>query len=196
MESNIDSTQSIQVPTVSVTQEELTQRLIDDNAKQQQKVAKQQQMLEINDAQVDELANTVAILKELVQQLRDENAILKGQKPKPIIKPSILEGRKNKNDWRKKFQRDFKKGKPIAFSFWVEISLSCAILLQNHHFKVAANMTESLRTKAFAISTFAKKVIKKVKRARKPGQPSGKPRKKKTQLKIHEEQVVQPARHP
>lgn len=41
---------------------------------------------------VDELANTVAMLRELVQQLRDEIARLKGQTPKPDIRPSILEG--------------------------------------------------------------------------------------------------------
>ena len=35
-------------------------------------------------------------LEETVQQLRDEIAILKGQKPRPDIKPSVLEARQPK----------------------------------------------------------------------------------------------------
>ncbi len=46
-------------------------------------------------AYVDELVNTVALLKEENQQLKDEIANLKGQKPRPKIPPSKLEGPKS-----------------------------------------------------------------------------------------------------
>lgn len=45
---------------------------------------------------IDELVNTVLLLKEENQFLKDEIATLKGQKPKPKIPPSILEGPKSK----------------------------------------------------------------------------------------------------
>ena len=46
--------------------------------------------------EIDELTNSVATFKELVQQLRDEIAILKGLKPKPKMSPSIgLDDQKN-----------------------------------------------------------------------------------------------------
>lgn len=41
---------------------------------------------------IDELVNTVAMLREEVQRLKDEIATLKGQKPRPKIPPSSLEG--------------------------------------------------------------------------------------------------------
>ena len=46
---------------------------------------------------IDELTNTMAMQKELIQQLKDEIAVLKGQKPKPKIAPSKLEGPKRKD---------------------------------------------------------------------------------------------------
>lgn len=46
---------------------------------------------------IDKLTNEVTMQKELIQELRDEIAILKGQKPKPKIPPSKLEGRSGKN---------------------------------------------------------------------------------------------------
>ena len=49
---------------------------------------------------IDELYNTVALQKEEIQQLKNEIAILKGQKPKPKIPPSKLEGPKS-NDKKK-----------------------------------------------------------------------------------------------
>jgi hypothetical protein len=42
-------------------------------------------------ALIDELAQRVRELEEAYQQARDENAVLKGQKPKPKIAPSTLE---------------------------------------------------------------------------------------------------------
>jgi len=41
---------------------------------------------------LDIALNSIALLKETVQQLRDEIAVLKGQKPRPKIPPSGLEG--------------------------------------------------------------------------------------------------------
>jgi hypothetical protein len=41
--------------------------------------------------------NTIALLREENQQLRDEIARLKGQKPRPKIPPSTLEGPKSKD---------------------------------------------------------------------------------------------------
>lgn len=40
---------------------------------------------------IRQLLDRVAVLEETVQQLRDENAVLKGQKPRPQIQPSQLE---------------------------------------------------------------------------------------------------------
>jgi len=45
---------------------------------------------------LDIALNTIALLKEEVQQLKDEIAVLKGQKPRPKIPPSALEGAKSK----------------------------------------------------------------------------------------------------
>ena len=45
---------------------------------------------------VDELVNLVSAQKEEIQVLRDEIAVLKGQKPRPKISPSSLEGPKKK----------------------------------------------------------------------------------------------------
>lgn len=44
---------------------------------------------------LDLALNTIALMKEEIQQLKDEIAILKGQKPRPKIPPSILEGPKS-----------------------------------------------------------------------------------------------------
>lgn len=48
-------------------------------------------------ARIDELTNSLALLKEENQTLKDEIAFLKGQKPRPKIKPSALEGSKSKD---------------------------------------------------------------------------------------------------
>lgn len=46
---------------------------------------------------LDIALNTTALLKEEVQQLKDEIAVLKGQKPRPKIPPSALEGTQSKD---------------------------------------------------------------------------------------------------
>ena len=68
---------------------------------------------------IDEMANTLAIQQELIQQLRDEIANLKGQKPKPKIPPSKLEGPKSKPDWRKRIGPHDPQMKSVVFSSWV-----------------------------------------------------------------------------
>jgi hypothetical protein len=65
--------------------DDLIQRLTEQNA----------QLIEENRRLKDRLdiaLNTIACLKEEVQQLKDEIAVLKGQKPRPKIPPSALEG--------------------------------------------------------------------------------------------------------
>src|SRR5438445_11742075 len=47
---------------------------------------------------IRELLDRVNQLEETNQQLRDEIARLKGQKPKPDIQPSILESRQQKTE--------------------------------------------------------------------------------------------------
>jgi hypothetical protein len=46
----------------------------------------------------DILTNKIVFLVELVQQLRDEIAVIKGQKPKPQFPPSKLESKQNSGD--------------------------------------------------------------------------------------------------
>ena len=45
---------------------------------------------------LDVALNTIALQAEEIQRLKDEIAILKGQKPRPKIPPSVLEGPKSK----------------------------------------------------------------------------------------------------
>jgi hypothetical protein len=59
-----------------------------------------QQLIEENRRLKDRLdiaLHTIELLKEEVQQLKDEIAVLKGQKPRPKIPPSNLEGPQSKN---------------------------------------------------------------------------------------------------
>ena len=171
------STQTIPLPVIAVSTNELELR----------------QALARKDAQIDRLINEQAVLKELVQLLRDEIAILKGQNPKPKIEPSQLEGSKKKEDWHNRFRRNFKNAKPLLLDSWMLFPLSGEIQLCTDRFKVIANLSHSFQARAIQISLLAKSVIKKVKRVGKRGQPKGKPRKKKkTLLKIHETLVIQP----
>ena len=68
--------------------EDLIQRLTEQNL----------QLIEENrhlKARLDIALNTIVLLREEVQQLKDEIAVLKGQKPRPKIPPSTLEGPKS-----------------------------------------------------------------------------------------------------
>jgi arsenate reductase-like glutaredoxin family protein len=77
---NTNSRQVIQVSTTRVSVEELIRQLSEENYQLHQLIEKQAKV-------IDEMANTLAVQKELIQQLRDEIAHLKGQKPKPKIPP-------------------------------------------------------------------------------------------------------------
>ena len=53
----------------------------------------------------DGFVNLIALQREEIQQLKDEIATLKGQKPRPKIPPSILEGDKSKDKQKNKIPR-------------------------------------------------------------------------------------------
>ena len=89
MQDDTTPQQHIQVPIINVNPNDFIHQLLNENFQLRQ-------ANEAKDKVIDELTNSVAMLKELVQQLRDEIAILKGQKPKPKISPSSLEGQKAK----------------------------------------------------------------------------------------------------
>ena len=70
--------------------------LIIQNRQLLERIQRQAEQIQQLLQQVDVLTNTVVMLKEENQQLRDEIAFLKGQKPRPKIPPSKLEGAKSK----------------------------------------------------------------------------------------------------
>jgi len=82
--SNTNPSKFIQIPTIQTSTEDLIRQLSDERLQLRQVI--------------DDMANRLAMQKELIQQLRDEIARLKGQKPKPDIKPSRLEGQNRKPD--------------------------------------------------------------------------------------------------
>ncbi len=90
MDENLN-TQSLKVPAASVSIDELIQRLLEQINGQHYIIEEQRCLIKEQRSEIDKLANTVATQKELIQELRDEIAILKGQKPKPKISPSTLE---------------------------------------------------------------------------------------------------------
>ena len=103
---NTNSRQVIRFPVAKVSATDLIQQLSDENF----------QLRQI----IDEMANTLATQKELIQQLRDEIANFKGMKPKPRISPSKLEGPGSKPDWRKRVGPHDNKRKTTLFSLWVK----------------------------------------------------------------------------
>ncbi|MGK0183785.1 MAG: hypothetical protein ACI9YB_003105, partial [Halioglobus sp.] len=88
---------SIHVVTERITAEELIKR-------QQQQLEEERELRREENAQLraqlDEAVNLIALFKEEIQQLKDEIAVLKGQKPRPKIPPSILEGPKSEGEGR------------------------------------------------------------------------------------------------
>ena len=105
--SNTNSPKFIQIPVSQVTAEDLIRQLSEDNFRLHQVI--------------DETTNTLAMQKELIQQLRDEIARLKGQKPKPDIRPSNLEGQNRKPDWHKRMSRHDGQMKTVLFSaLWAQ----------------------------------------------------------------------------
>ena len=176
-----DSSKFIQIPITKVNAEDLIRQLSDERLQLRQVI--------------DEMANTLAMQKELIQQLRDEIARLKGQKPKPDIKPSKLEGPNRKPEWHKRIGPHDGQRKTVLFSLWVYVeSLEKPSL--HVSFSAIALAMLLLRTRSLDISRLARHVIKKVRRLGKPGQPKGKSRKKKTPLQIHEKPVIQPTNIP
>ncbi len=96
--------------------EELKQcntQLSDENFQLRQVIEKQVKV-------IDETVNALAMQKELIQQLRDEIARLKGQKPKPVILPSQLEGQNSKSDWRKRIGLHDNQRRGIPFSLFLQ----------------------------------------------------------------------------
>jgi hypothetical protein len=178
---NTDSPKLIQIPITQINSSDLIHQL-SDNIFQLHQV-------------IDEMANTLAMQKELIQQLRDEIARLKGQKPKPDIKPSKLEGQNRKPDWHKRIGPHDGHRKTILFSLWVYID-SLEVLSFHVSFSAIAKAALTLQTRSVDISRLARSVIKKVRRIGKPGQPKGKSRGKKTPLHIHETPVIQPMNIP
>jgi Transposase IS66 family len=145
---------------------------------------------------VDELTNTAVAQKELIQQLRDEIAILKGQKPKPQIPPSKLEGPGSKPDWRKQIGPHDYRGKPIRFSLWAT-GFTFFGVPSFHGFPSVTLGLPTSQERTLEITRLARQVIKKIRRAGKPGQPRGKTRtKKKAVLQIHEKPVIHPQNVP
>jgi regulator of replication initiation timing len=87
---NTDSSKFAQIPVTQISVEDLIQRLSED-------------IFQLHQV-IDEMTNALAIQKELNQQLRDETARLKGQKPKPNIRPNTLEGQNRKPDWHARLE--------------------------------------------------------------------------------------------
>lgn len=185
---NTDSPKFIQLPITEINSSDLIRQLSDDNRQLSDTIFQLRQI-------IDEMANALAMQKELIQQLRDEIARLKGQKPKPDIKPSKLEGQNRKPDWHKRIGPHDGQRKTVLFSLWVYVESLERLSL---HVAVSAMATAAttLQMRSLDISRLARRVIKKVRRIGKPGQPKGKPRGKKTLLQIHETSVIQPINIP
>jgi len=179
--SDTNSPKFIQIPTTQVNAEDIIQQLSDEKLQLHQVI--------------DKMANALAMQKELIQQLRDEIARLKGQKPKPDIKPSKLEGQNRKPDWHKRIGPHDGQRKTILFSQWVHVK-SLEGLSLHVAFSTITTAAPILRTRSLDISRLARRIIKSVRRIGKPGQPKGKPRGKKTSLQIHETAVIQPMNIP
>ncbi len=200
---------TIQLPVTKVSALELINELQHDMKELRQRNAQLEQVLDENfqlrqiiEKQVkliDEMANTLAIQKELIQQLRDEIANLKGQKPKPKIPPSALEGQHSKSGWNKRISLYDSQRKTVSFSLfslWVNGSVNSDVTALHGHLLITGVPSE-LQKRSLEISQLARSVIKKIRRIGKPGQPRGKPRKKKrTVLQIHEKPVIHPLNIP
>ena len=75
--------------------------LTEQNRQQADQISQQADQIQQLLIRVDELMNGMVLLKEENQKLRDEIAFLKGQKPRPKIPPSLLEGSKSKDKEKK-----------------------------------------------------------------------------------------------
>lgn len=146
---------------------------------------------------IDKMVNEMATQKELIQLLRDEIATLKGQKPRPKIPPSKLEGPGSKLEWRNQIRPQSNAKITISFSLWVNNLTTFNNTHSLSDFSIALASGSILQERASEISSLAGSVIKKIRRVGKPGQPTGTPRrKKKTGLQIHENLIIQPQNIP
>jgi len=175
-----DPTPPSRILSFAMKEAELIQQLSDDNKR----------LYRI----VDGLANTNAVQQELIQQLKDEIARLKGQKPRPKIPPSKLEGPNSTSEWRKRLHSGNHSGKTIQFSAWVQCPTPVNVVLVKSRFSIASvdlPLWNYLRN-------IARLVKSKLRiRVSKPGQPKGKlHKKKKTVLMIHEKPIIQPIHIP
>lgn len=187
MQGNINSQHPFRIPVTTVNTEDLIQQLVDENVQLRK-------IIEENNRAIDRLTNSMAFQKELIQQLKDEIAILKGQKPKPKIPPSGLEGPKSKKKWHERFQKMPKSEIPIVFASWVNNFVGYLMPSAWLRISKIANANPTLQTRAYDISHLVKPIVKKVKRKRsKPGQPNGQLRcKKKGHIEIHNQVDIQP----
>lgn len=124
---NQDPSQTNQISFPKASDSDLIQRLSDENYRLRQII--------------DEITNRLAIQQELIQQLRDEIAILKGQKPKPKIPPSKLEGPSSKLDWRKRIGPLSYQIKSVVFSSWVNDLTRVDIPFLHHYFSVVITVS-------------------------------------------------------
>ena len=118
MQDNTHSQNPVRIPVTTVNAEDLIRQLIDENAQLRK-------IIEANNTVIDRLTNSMAFQTELIQQLKDEIATLKGQKPKPKIPPSRLEGTNSKKKWHERFKRILKPEKVIVFASWINTFASC-----------------------------------------------------------------------
>ena len=180
MQDSTNSQQPVYVPVTTVNAIDLIRQLVDDNAQLKDESAQLRKILEENNTVIDRLTNSMAFQNELIQQLRDEIATLKGQKPKPKIPPSKLEGTKSKTKWHERFKKIPKSEKSIVFASWVNNFVSCITPSASFRTSTIAKTNTALQIRAYDISRLIKSIVKKVKRKRsKPGQPNGRPRTKK-----------------
>lgn len=195
MQDNIDSQHPIRIPVTTVNAEDLIRELIDENA-QLRKIVEENNKK--NNTVIDRLTNLVAFQNELIQQLKDEIAILKGQKPKPKIPPSKLEGSKSKARWHERFKRVDKPKKSIVFASCINHFASCITSSTWFRASKIANANAALQIRAYDISRLSKPIVRKVKSKRsKPGQPNGRPRcKKKGRMEIHNQVDIHPSNIP
>ena len=164
---NRNSLRVAQIPFPKSSDSDLVKQLTEENVQLSAEVVQLRQI-------IDEMVNKLAIQTELIQQLRDEIAHLKGQKPRPKIPPSKLEGPNSTSDWRKRISSHDPRMKTIAFSSWVSAIKPDIPLCQN----LAVTPVLS-RERSLQITRLVRLVIKDTRRIGKPGQPRGKPRKKK-----------------
>jgi len=160
MQDIMDSKQPHDSVTVNV---DLIRQLIEPNDQLISENAQLRKIIEGNNAVIDQLTNSMAFQKELIQQLRDEIAILKGQKPKPKIPPSRLEGPKSKKKWHERFKKDLKSERFILFASRVNNFLG--FITRSGLFSVSkiANANSVLQISGCGISRLAKRVFKKSK---------------------------------